>query len=68
MKHIGVGQQYEVNEFGTYLLAQVAKRQVCLIGLESANRLNDMVTVHDVFNITEAEFSLILGEQTARLL
>lgn len=50
-----------VGEFSSdeYLLMQVAVNKVCMMNLETFNRWADPITVKDIYNITESEFSEI---------
>lgn len=56
-----IGQKFKNNNGEIYLLCQVGKQQVCLIGLESANRWQNPIEV-------KWHCSRILGEEMKQLL
>ena len=60
-----IGQKFRYSGIfaENYLLAQVAPKQVALIGLESGNRWTEAITVHKVDAITADEFYAIAWEQ-----
>jgi hypothetical protein len=62
------GNIYLIDDWGQYFLAQVDQKKVCLIGLDSANRWANPVSVGNVNNITEAEFSKIIDDAECELL
>jgi hypothetical protein len=50
-----------INPNQEYVLCQVLPLQVCLVGLESGNRLMNPVLVKDVFKITHKELGYMTG-------
>lgn len=55
-KHYHIGQYFLIDD-EVYLLAQTGYSEVTLIGLTSANRLDDPIKVKDVYRITEKELN-----------
>lgn len=47
---------YNISINSIYILCQVGYKQVCLIGLDSANRYDEPVSVSDTSNISDSEF------------
>ena len=59
---IKVGYKYK-NNFSDkeYILAQVTANSVCLVNLETGNRMNDPVRVNNINHITPQEWNKIGG-------
>jgi len=47
---------YNISMNSIYILCQVGEGYVCLIGLDSANRYSEPVSVSDISSISDSEF------------
>lgn len=63
-RNIVIGQQYDLEGIGRYILATTDGESVCLIHLTSGNRLANPVKVKDMLDISYAEFKLIRQQRS----